>query len=201
MTVTPVILDVQALTFSYAGQPPLARDWSTTIRAGVTLMHGDTGCGKSTLLRLLAGTERIAGRLTLAGVRLDVDAVAYRRSVFFVDPSDAAQDALIARDVISPAGEHHAEGFALGPHLHKPMFMLSTGTRRKVWLAAALTSTCPLTLLDEPAGALDAASRDYLAHALGALAHQRERAIVVASSQTLGAVPLAGTITLPLQGA
>jgi ABC-type multidrug transport system ATPase subunit len=93
------------------------------------------------------------------------------------------------------------EGFALGPHLHKPMFMLSTGSRRKVWLAAALASSRPLTLLDEPTGGLDAPAREYLSRALSALAAQRERAVVVASGEGLAAVALTGTITLPFQGA
>ncbi|MEP7296304.1 MAG: ATP-binding cassette domain-containing protein [Burkholderiales bacterium] len=201
MTPPPVIVDLRDVTFAHPGQAPLFDHWSTAIRAGVTLVQGDTGSGKSTLLRLLAGAEAIGGLITLAGIRLDADAAAYRRAVYFVDPNDAQHEQSVAGDLVGAAARHLAEGFGLAPHLHKPMFMLSTGSRRKVWLAAAIASACPLTLLDEPTGGLDAPSREYLAQALSALAGQRERAIVVASSEGLGAVALAGTIALPLQGA
>jgi len=94
------------------------------------------------------------------------------------------------------------DGFALTPHLDKPMYMLSTGSKRKVWLAAALASARALTLLDEPTGALDAASINCLMRALARISErQRDRAIVVASAEQLDRVPLAGVIALPLQGA
>jgi ABC-2 type transport system ATP-binding protein len=205
----PAILRIQALNFSYDGQPALVSDWSTKIDAGVTLLHGDTGSGKSTLLRLLAGALPVRGRLTLAGVRLDEDAAAYRRNVFFCDPGTDAFDQLTARDTTAllSAGDPHfsagrwqglVEGFALSPHLDKPMYMLSTGSKRKVGLAAALASGRALVLLDEPTGGLDAASIGCLWGALARLAAQAERAIVVASAQRIERVPLAGLIELPL---
>jgi ABC-type multidrug transport system ATPase subunit len=208
------VLCVQGLTFAYPGEPTLVADWSATVAAGVTLLHGDTGSGKSTLLRLLAGSlAPAAGRLTVAGVRLDVDPAAYRRAVFWCDPTTDAFDQVTARvctdllrgdDTCFDAAEWQAlvDGFALTPHLDKPMYMLSTGSKRKVWLAAALASMRALTLLDEPTGALDAASVNCLMRALARLVERhRDRAIVVASAEQLDRVPLAGVIALPLQGA
>ena len=206
------VLHVQGLTFAYPDQPALADDWSASIAAGVTLLHGDTGSGKSTLLRVLAGTLPATGRLTLAGVHLDVDAAAYRRAVFQCDPATDAFDQITARAGTASlcdgdtgfdtnAWQALVEGFALTPHLDKPIYMLSTGSRRKVWLAAALAAGRALTLLDEPTGGLDAASINCLMSALDGLARQRERAIVVASAERLARVALAGMIELPLQGA
>jgi ABC-type transport system involved in cytochrome c biogenesis ATPase subunit len=97
------------------------------------------------------------------------------------------------------AWQRHAEGFGLGPHLHKPLYALSTGSRRKSGLAAALASGAALTLLDDPAAALDAASVAYLKQALAVSGAPQGRAIVVASSDELSDVPLAGTIMLPLR--
>ena len=99
------------------------------------------------------------------------------------------------------AWQHHADGLGLGPHLHKPLYQLSTGSRRKVGLAAALAAGCALTLLDEPAGALDARSVEYLLRALAALAVHPARAVLVASSDALAGVPFAATLALPLPAA
>jgi len=204
------VLQVQDLSFAYPDQPALAARWSARVPAGITLLHGDTGSGKSTLLRLLAGTQTVDGRLTLGGVRFDADPVAYRRRVFWHEPGTDAFDQLTPRALASAvcadragfdeaAWQCHSEGFGLTPHLHKALYMLSTGSRRKAMLAAALASGCALTLLDEPAGALDAASIAYLWKALDACALPPDRAIVVASSERLDALPLAATIELPLR--
>jgi hypothetical protein len=42
--------------------------------------------------------------------------------------------------------------------MDKKLFMLSTGSKRKVWLAAGFASGADLLLLDEPFAALDAPS-------------------------------------------
>ncbi|MEP6721304.1 MAG: ATP-binding cassette domain-containing protein [Variovorax sp.] len=204
------ILHVEGLRFAYPGQPPLVAGWSARVGAGVTLLHGDTGSGKSTLLRVLAGVLPAGGRLTLAGARLDAAPDAYRRNVFFCDPATdkfdemtvhACTAALRADDPPFDEALWRAlvEGFALLPHIDKRLYMLSTGSRRKVYLAAALASGRALTLLDDPAGALDAASIRCLWRTLADFAASQHpgRAILVASSETIDAVPLATTIGLP----
>ena len=203
------VLHVQGLSFAYPGEPALLSDWSVSIAAGVSLLHGDIGSGKSTVLRLFAGTQRAAaGRLTLAGVDLDTDPVAYRRAVFWCDPASEAFDPITARDCTAAlragdAGFDAAswqalvDAFALTPHLDKPMHMLSTGSKRKVGLAAALASGRALTLLDEPTGGLDAASVKALMRALASRSGRTDRAIVVASAERLDSIPLAGMIELP----
>ena len=184
-TRTP-ILQIEGLSFSYPGQPALFSNWSASIPAGVTLIHGDTGSGKSTLLRLIAA----------------------RSDAFWCDPTTDAFDQLTARDCTSSLCADDAafdrstwqaliDGFNLAPHLDKPMYMLSTGSKRKVWLAAALASNRALTLLDEPTGGLDTASINCLMRALADLAGHAQRAIVVASAERLERVPLAAVIELP----
>lgn len=207
------ILHIDRLRFAYPGDPPIAAGWSARIGAGVTLLHGDTGSGKSTLLRVLAGTlPATGGRLTLAGASLPGPAEAYRRQVFFVDPSTDTFDAmgvqdcaasLRGADVPFDAARWQAlvDGFSLAPHLQKKMFMLSTGSKRKVWLATALASKRPLTLLDEPTAGLDAGSMRCLWRTLAAVAQEGGRAIIVASGERVDDdVPLAGTMALPLAG-
>ncbi|MDM0079061.1 ATP-binding cassette domain-containing protein [Variovorax sp. J31P179] len=202
------VLDIRDLGFAYPGQPALATGWAASIGAGVTLLHGDTGSGKSTLLRVLAGTLAARGQLSLDGVRLDQDPERYRRSVFFVDPATDAFDPLTVSACTAALREGDAgfdaalwqrvvDGFALAPHLEKSMFMLSTGSKRKVWLAAALASSRPLLLLDEPTGGLDAASIRCLWRTLAEVS--QGRAVVVASGERIDALPLAATLALPLR--
>jgi ABC-type multidrug transport system ATPase subunit len=66
--------------------------------------------------------------------------------------------------------QEHVEGFGLTPHLAKPLYALSTGSRRKAGLAAALACRCPLTLLDDPTAGLDRPALAWLAEVLEALA-------------------------------
>ena len=204
------ILDVNGLSFAYRGQPPIASEWSASIGAGVTLLFGEESSGKSTVLRMLAARQPASGRLTLAGARLDAEPDIYKRNVFFVDPQTDAFDAVTAVECTSKlkAGDAHfsetswqalVEGFALAPHLGKKMYMLSTGSRRKVWLAAALASGRALTLLDEPTAALDGASIRFFWRALAEIAEERTRAIVIASASRIDAAPLAGSLELPLR--
>jgi len=130
--------------------------------------------------------------------------------VFFVDPSTTQFDALGVRACSASlrAGDDRfdeaawqalVEGFGLLPHLDKSIHMLSTGSRRKVWLAAALASGRPLVLLDEPAAALDTASVRCLHRALARKAGAAAQALLVASGETLAAVPLAARFALPLR--
>ena len=205
----PGILHIENLHVGYPDAPPIVDGWSATIGPGVTLLHGDTGSGKSTLVRALAGAHRASGRLTLAGVSLDSDAAVYKRNVFFVDPTTEAFDAMGVQDCAASLRSADApfdaarwqaliDGFSLAPHLDKKMYMLSTGSRRKVWLAAALASHQPLALLDEPTGGLDAGSMRCLWRTLAEVAQEGSRAVIVASGERIDGVPLAATITLPL---
>jgi len=208
-TTLSCILDVKDLSFAYPGQPALAAGWCASIGAGVTLLFGDTGSGKSAILQVIGGRLPAEGQLTLAGARLDREPEAYQRNLFFCDPTTDAFDQVSARALSASLKTGDAgfsdlrwqaciEGFSLTPHIDKPMYMLSTGTKRKVWLAAALASGRALTLLDEPTGALDAASIRFLWRALTELAGQ-PRAIVVASAARIDSVPLSASIELPLR--
>ena len=217
LAVPPPVLQVRDLHFAYSGSPVLIRNWSHSVPAGVTWLRGDTGSGKTSLLAVLAGTQPLTGSLSLAGIDLATDAAGYRRSVFWRNPTDAAFDALTPPQVIAAleadyplfdaaACQRLMQAFALAPHLAKPLYALSTGTRRKVWLAAALSAGAALTLLDEPTAGLDAPSTLALMQALAALIHPPGhqsghffgRAVLVASGIPLDGVPLAGVIDLPL---
>jgi ABC-type multidrug transport system ATPase subunit len=203
------VLRVRHLGFAYPGEPPLFVDWSTDLPPGVTLLDGDMGCGKTTLLRLLAGELPAAAgsELCVRGLNLGSDPDAYRRSVCWFDPRDAAFDELTPAGLLAvqrerhpaldeSAWRRHLDAFELAPHLAKPLYALSTGMRRKAGLAIALSAGCAVMLLDEPTGGLDAASLEHLADALCDEPFASRCAVLMVCSRGLEDLPLAGTITL-----
>ena len=202
-----VVLQVEGLCFAYP-QGPLFTDWSARLGPGAALVLGGDSSGKTTLLRLLAGAQAAdAGRLVLRGTELGRAAAAYRAQVFWEDPRSDAIDALTVQDWLAslparyPTWEaqalaDHVQGFGLEEHLHKGIYMLSTGSKRKVLMAAGLASGAPLTLIDEPVAGLDRASVLYLQQALTRHARQ-PRAIMVAHYEALPGVPWAQVLELP----
>ncbi|MEO5658585.1 MAG: ATP-binding cassette domain-containing protein [Polaromonas sp.] len=203
------ILQGEALCFSYSPQPapPLFDQLWLALLPGVTWVCGDEGSGKTTLLQLLAGGLPMTGELHIEGVRLAPDRPDYQRQVAWFDPHDTALNTLCARQIFaelparyprcnSDALQAHIDGLSLAPHLDKALFMLSTGTRRKVLLAAVLAAQAPVTLLDQPFMALDRPSIDYLLQVLAEAARQPGRAWAVADYAAPPGVPLAGVIEL-----
>jgi ABC-type multidrug transport system ATPase subunit len=196
-----------ALRWAPAGKPVLDLS-EVQIPAGVSWVGGGEGRGKSSLLRCLAGDLVVPGSsLQIGAARLAVAPVAYRAQVFWMDPRTTAHDAMRGVDFLAhTAGRYPGwdaellaeltQALDLSPHLEKPLYMLSTGSKRKVWLAAALASGAMLTLLDEPFAALDKASiRNVLAFLQDAAQHPR-RAWVVADYEAPPGVTLAHTIYL-----
>lgn len=202
------VLRVEGLRFAWPGQPPLFNGLAMALGPGVHLLRGEDGCGKSTLLALLAG-ERIAqsGRLTIAGASLPGDAAAYRQSVFWIDPHSEAFDQVNAAEAWATLATNHpafdfalladlAEAFGLNEHAHKPLYMLSTGSKRKVWLCAAFAAGAPLTLIDQPFAALDGPSIRLLRELLAEACEHPQRAWLLADHEAPAGVSLGQVIDL-----
>lgn len=201
------ILQVRDVCFSYPGRV-LFSNWSADIPSGITLVRGDDGSGKSTLLRLLAGVVPAeTGELEIHGIRLRDAPEPYRAQAFFIEPRTEAFDALTppqffeAQRLRYPAFDKQTldrlvAGLALDEHSGKQLFMLSTGSRRKVFLAAAFASGAALTLLDMPFAALDKASIGCLLGELQKAAAHTGRAWVLADYLAPAGLPLASVIDL-----
>ena len=163
------MLQIFKLSLAYPGCV-VVRDFSTQAANGLVLVQGGGGRGKTSLVRLLAGELAAdAGQLQLGSVWLHEKPAAYRQQVFWADPGTAAHDALTAKEYLRQVQHHYPtfdearlnwaiEGLSLAPHLDKNIFMLSTGSKRKLYLAAAYASGAALTLLDTPFAALDKVS-------------------------------------------
>jgi ABC-type multidrug transport system ATPase subunit len=201
------ILQADALCFAYP-ECSVLQTLSLRLPAGVSVVRGDDGSGKTTLLRILAGDLAAnSGQLQIQGIDLAHDAKAYKQRVFCVDPHTEAFDAITPADYFAqvqrqyshwsaPALRDLISGLSLEHHVDKSIYMLSTGSKRKVWLAAAFASGAALTLLDDPFAALDKSSIRYVTQQLQAAAKQSKRAFVVAHYEALTDVQCAHTVTL-----
>jgi ABC-type multidrug transport system ATPase subunit len=216
-TAPACLLQAEHLTFHFPHHA-LFTGWSAQFGAGLSLVRGGDGSGKSTLLRLLAGAlVPQAGRLVLNGADLARYPLAYRAQVFWCDPVDEALDGLGARDYLALRQSQHPawdaavlaedlDALGLLPHLDKPLYALSTGTRRKLRLAAGLASGAPLTLFDNPLAALDLRSVDYVLDRLDDCASgvnggdATGRVVIVAHHTALDDVPLVTLVDLPDAG-
>ena len=200
------ILQADRLCFGYfpAPAPPLFNQLSLALPPGLTFLGGAESTGKTTLLQLLAGVLPVSGELRIQGVSLAQNPIAYRRLVAWLDPRETLLDSQTARQIFAaalPACDPgalraHIDGLSLEAHLDKTLTMMSTGTRRKVLLAAALAAEAPATLLDQPFKALDRPSIDYLLAVFAQASRQAARAWVVADYEPPPGVELAGMIEL-----
>jgi ABC-type transport system involved in cytochrome c biogenesis ATPase subunit len=163
------------------------------IHAGLTWVHGGEGCGKSTLLRLLAGAIT-SQKSPIDWMPLDPaqeGAAAQHPAIYWTDPRDEQHHSISARTYFAALHARHADfspqdlhvlvrDLGLAEQLDKPLYMLSTGSKRKVWLAGAFASRCRLTLLDEPFAALDQRSVNCVKAWLNRVAQDSARAWLVA---------------------
>ena len=147
---------------------------SVEIGAGefITIV-GQSGCGKTTLLKILAGLlQRSAGSVTLRGQ--PVDEPSRDIGIVFQDPVllpwrtvfdnvmlpvevlglDRRTSAKRGRDLLGLVG---LRGFE-----EKYPHELSGGMRQRVAIARALVHDPSLLLMDEPFGALDAMTREFM---------------------------------------
>lgn len=207
----PAVLKLDGLCFDYP-QRPLFTGLTANIPGGVCLVLGGDGSGKTTLLRLLAGELAAqAGTSQINGVTLAGNARAYRQQVFWVDPRTTDHDQITALQffalqrlrfpgflpVDSEGLAELVAGLSLSEHLEKPLYMLSTGSKRKVWLASAFAAGAVVTLLDDPFAALDKPSIAFVLCQLAAVANDPSHSWIVAHYDVLDGVPLAQVIELP----
>jgi ABC-type multidrug transport system ATPase subunit len=146
---------------------------------GLIAVTGGEGSGKTACLR------RLCGELpALAGETPPPDTL-------WLDLALPGQDALTPQQVWNAMQKRsqqwnaamHAElveALNLRSHVEKQLFMLSTGSRRKVALAALLASGATVTCLDQPYAALDQASIRVVRSFLQDMADHPNRSWVVA---------------------
>ncbi len=179
----------------------IAKATLTISRGGLVGILGANGSGKTTLLRLLSGTRRpTSGRVLLEDRPLDRMSrrdVARRMAVVPQETEvvfdfsvlemvlmgrhphlglfelEGPDDLLIAREMLQATGTADLE--------QRRFSTLSGGEKQRVVIAAALTQTAEIMLLDEPTASLDLAYQLEVASLLTDLNRTRGVTVVVAT--------------------
>lgn len=200
-------LHVEDLCFAYPSRPLFAQ-WQARFAPGLHMVCGDDGCGKTSLLRLLAADlAPQAGRLQLGRFSPADDLQGYQQQVFRTDPTAQTFDSMAPLawfDILRsryPAfdmaqAQMLLQRLFLQEHLHKTGHMLSTGSRRKVWLVAVLASGAALVLIDQPFAALDAPSIRVVTELLQASGDAAQQVIVLADYEAPAGLRLDQTLHL-----
>ena len=205
MSATPIVLEADALTKTYAapgGALTVLQNLSLRLKRGaITAIVGASGAGKSTLLHVLGTLDRpTAGKVLYDGrdlFQLPAKEVAgfRNRSIGFVFqfhyllPEFSALENVMMPGLVArrPRAELEAQasnllarvGLAERKH-HRPA-ELSGGEQQRVAVARALVNEPLVLLADEPSGNLDRASSELLHDLLEGLVREKGQTTLVAT--------------------
>ena len=174
------MIEIQNVSKSYGRRQALA-GLSIQVHPGeVTLLLGANGAGKSTLLRSVLGISGYEGDIRVGGLDPLTRGEAVRALVGYMPQSGGLHPDLTVRDTIHLYADVRRvprercspllKEAGLEGHAHVNVGDLSGGLRQRLGFALALLADPRILILDEPTSSLDAASRDWLAATLRALA-------------------------------
>ncbi|WDH79192.1 energy-coupling factor transporter ATPase [Microbacterium esteraromaticum] len=203
MPASDPLLRVRDLSVTHAGSAhPSPRNVSFDVHPGeVVLVLGPSGSGKSTLTLTLNGlipqsvTAEVAGRVETAGMDARVTPVAELSrhiSMVFQDPDSqlvtgsvldevafGLENLLLPVDEVLTRSEQALRRMGLWHKRSWNPDLLSGGGRQRLAIACALAMRSRVIVLDEPTANLDPQGIDDVYDALGELAHDADRAIVL----------------------
>lgn len=165
---------------------PLLQQQGLQILPGLNAVTGDEGSGKTRLLREIAGSTADALWLDL---RLPEHEDSTPAQVWAQLQARCPRWSEALRAELT-------EALDLTEHLGKRLFMLSTGSRRKVALLGLLASGAGITCLDQPYASLDRASVRVVREFLQDMAEHPTRAWLVADYEADPELPWASVINL-----
>jgi len=170
---------------------------------------GPSGCGKSTLLRLIADLDdATSGDLTIFGkparqARIDQDyGIAFQQAGLLPWRTVAANIALplelhgVAKPARAARVAELAELVGLTDFIDRYPDQLSGGMQQRVAIARALAEQPRLLLMDEPFGALDEMTREYLQGELTRIAAETGAAVVFVTHSIPEAVFLSDRVVV-----
>ena len=170
---------------------------------------GPSGCGKSTLLRLIADLDEAStGRLEIFGkpartARIDQDyGIAFQQSGLLPWRTVAANISLplelhgTSRAARTARVAELAELVGLSDFVDRYPDQLSGGMQQRVAIARALATSPKLLLMDEPFGALDEMTREYLQSELTRIAAETGAAVVFVTHSIPEAVFLSDRVVV-----
>ena len=205
-------IDVDDLTFAYAGGFALGPVDLRLAQGSATALIGPSGSGKTTLLRCLAGLERPrSGTIRFDGAEVSSPAHVlppHRRRIGYVFQSGALWPHLNALQHLTfaapdaPRGSCTAllERVGLGGKEQRKPAQLSAGEAQRLALARALVTRPDFLFLDEPLRAVDVHLRDELALLVRDLAGQHGVTLLLVTHDRDEALAMADDLVVLRQG-
>jgi NitT/TauT family transport system ATP-binding protein len=202
------IVDVDARFTSHLGELDALEAVTFDVQAGeFVCLVGPSGCGKSTLLRIIAGLlPAVSGEVRIKGQR--PTGPSDRVGLVFQQPTLLPW--LTVRDNVAlplqirnwPEGEIEARVAQLLALVGLTDFgkeypaNLSGGMAQRAAIARALAQDPEVLLLDEPFGALDALTREYMATELLRIWEQSQRTVLMVTHNVEEATLLADRVVI-----
>jgi ABC-2 type transport system ATP-binding protein len=164
------VLQARGLTKRYGGLLALDRVSFDLHPGEIVGYRGPNGSGKSTTVNLVVGLlEPTAGDISLSGIRISDDPIAYKRQIGYVPEEPSLYTHLTASDYLMLVGRlRRLPAAILQPRVsellrllqlhdsrYKTMAAFSKGMRQRVLVASALLHNPQLLVLDEPFAGLD----------------------------------------------
>jgi ABC-2 type transport system ATP-binding protein len=171
------------------------------VPAGVVFgLLGPNGAGKTTTIRLLTGLARpTAGRATVAGIAVGIDATGLRRRIGWLDQDPRFYGWMRGRELLELVGRLHGIGGAdlrrrvgetlelvgLADAAERRIGGYSGGMRQRLGIGQAIVHRPDVLILDEPVSSLDPEGRRDL---LALVADLRGASTVLFSTHVLADV-------------
>jgi len=188
-------------------------DLNLTVHEGEFFcLLGPTGCGKSTLLHLIAGFERPTRGQVLVFEQPVADPSADRGVIFqtelalfsWLTVEENVAYGLRARGL--PAEErraiieHNLRLVGLLQHRKRYPRELSGGMKQRVQIARVLANDPKILLMDEPFGALDAQTRNYMQREVTAIWTALRKTVVFVTHDVAEAIWLGNRVGVMTPG-
>lgn len=185
----PPPIDIERLALAF-GERTVLENFSLRVEPNEkVVLAGPSGSGKSSILACLLGfLVPAAGRIAVQGELLTAKSVWHLRRTMALVQQESVLDEQTVREWIEAPFAFHANAAMRGNRSRLPDLLarlglpeailrqagsdLSGGEKQRVALAAALLLDRPILLLDEPASALDPASRQAVYDCLAGLHDQ-----------------------------
>jgi len=154
----------------------------------VTLLLGSNGAGKSTLLRSMLGIADCEGRILVNGLDPIEDGPGVRSLIGYMPQNGGLHGDLTVEETTKffsdlrcvplARGRALLDEVGLADHRTSKVRDLSGGMRQRLGFVVALLGDPSILILDEPSSSLDAASREWAANRLRALARTGRTVLV-----------------------
>lgn len=214
MTANPPFVQISGISKVFDGNEAhdaihVIDNVSLDIDAGEFIVFlGPSGCGKTTLMRVVGGLELAnSGSVDLAGARV-TGPDRHKGMVFQAYTSfpwlTVYENILFGTKYRSDIGttekaeisRHYLELVGLGEYANFYVNRISGGMRQRVAIARTLAAGPDILLMDEPFGALDAQTREFLQVQLLEISRLEKKAVIFVTHDVEEAVFLADRIVM-----